>query len=427
MTTRNQLRVKELTSKQQILFPLEDILLEKEAARIVKRIVHKFSVSQKNVQANQETPPADYQIVDVNSLTHLDPRKIGAEAVGYHAAQELNLAEILKSVGLNQTQVNLALGTIIARLVHPGSELKTHGYLSERSALDELLKTDFSTLPLKNLYKISDTILKHKTAIEKALYQREKDLFNLSETITLYDLTNTYFEGRCLANPKAQYGRSKEKRSDCCLVSLGLVLDSSGFPKSSQFFPGNISEPKTLKEMLTALGATKKSLVVMDAGIASEENLTWLKKEGYKYMVVSRKQKLVMPENKDSVIVKEAPNNRVTAILIENKETDELELYCHSQAKEAKTKHMQSKACDRYEDELKKLATGLNKKGGVKKYDKVLERLGRLKEKHKKIGKRFKVTVKADENNKKAIEITWVQVEVSDNEKAPGTYCLRTN
>jgi transposase len=61
----------------------------------------------------------------------------------------------------------------------------------------------------------------------------------------LYDLTNTYFEGRAAGNAKAQFGRSKEKRSDCPLVTMGLVLDGDGFPVCSRIFDGNVSEPGT--------------------------------------------------------------------------------------------------------------------------------------------------------------------------------------
>ena len=100
---------------------------------------------------------------------------------------------------------------------------------------------------------------------------RQEDLFHLDEVVTLYDITNTYFEGRACSNNKAHYGRSKEKRSDCPLVSLGLVLDGSGFPKKSDVFPGNISEPGTLKSMLQSLGAAASATVVMDAGFASEK------------------------------------------------------------------------------------------------------------------------------------------------------------
>ena len=85
------------------------------------------------------------------------------------------------------------------------------------------------------------------------MYARERTLFEFDEIITLYDLTNTYFEGAAMANANAAFGRSKETRSDCPLVTLARVLDSSGFPKRSAVFAGNASEAKTLAHMLSEL------------------------------------------------------------------------------------------------------------------------------------------------------------------------------
>ena len=243
----------------------------------------------------------------------------------------------------------------------------------------------------------------------------------------LYDLTNTYFEGRCTQNPKAQYGRSKEKRSDCGIVTLALVLDASGFPKKSKIYPGNVSEQATLKEMIETLEGDKQSIIVMDAGIATEKNIEWLQQDGYQYIVVSRKRNLQMPDAETPVILKDEKHNRVEAVLVSNEKTNELELYCHSQAKEAKTKVMVSKASKRYEGELEKLSAGLNKKGFTKKYEKVMERLGRLKEKNRKINALYDIAVEADEERINAIKLTWARNEASVNTKQAGIYCLRTN
>ncbi|MCK5191015.1 MAG: hypothetical protein KAR12_13270, partial [Methylococcales bacterium] len=140
--------------------------------------------------------------------------------------------------------VILLLFSII--LVAPGSELSTHDWLNHRSCLGELIDYDYGNLSLTRLYTVSDKLLRHQTALESFLATQEASLFNLQRSIVLYDLTNTYFEGQCHRNPQAQFGRSKEKRSDCPLVTMGLVLDGEGFPLTSQVFPGNASEPATL-------------------------------------------------------------------------------------------------------------------------------------------------------------------------------------
>jgi len=406
---------------------LSDIVVAKNQSAPVATHDNTTSEAASILRENASGVAVDYQTVDINSLQHRDIRKIGAEYVGLHAAQQLKLERILLEIGFNQKQVHIALANIIGRLVQPGSERSTHRYLSEHSALDELLNTDFSDLSLKNFYKIADLLYKNKEKIEKSLYHREKDLFNLEETISLYDITNTYFEGRCLANPKAQYGRSKEKRTDCPLVALGMILDGSGFPKKSDIFPGNIGEPKTLQKIIESLGDNKKAIIVMDAGFATEENLNWMRETQRKYIVVSRKRDLVMPDDNAPIIVKQTTNNLVKVTLVDNKETNELELYCHSKAKEEKTKQMVNKFTDRFETELLKLKEGLNKKGYTKQYDKVVEKVGRLKEQYKKVGKLYEISITPDADSKNASNIVWKRLEDQTSSDKTGFYCLRTN
>ena len=165
----------------------------------------------------------------------------------------------------------------------------------------------------------------------------------------------------------------------------------------------------------------------MDAGFATEENISWLKEQGYQYIVVSRKKHSDIPEDANKVIVKEDKNNIVHARMVENKKTSELELYCHSSAKEAKSKKMIDEVSARYEEELQKLSDGLAKKGCTKKYDKVMEKIGRLKEKYKKVNKYYDIAINADEDNILAESITWKQRTDAINTESYGVYCLRTN
>ena len=124
------------------------------------------------------------------------------------------------------------------------------------------------------------------------LFSQAQSIFGFGETVTLYDLTNTYFEGIAAGVGKAKRGHSKESRSDCPLVTLAMALDSSGFRRRSRVFAANsntsASEPATLGDMLSGLGAPPGATVVMDAGIATEANLTWLRAQRYHDVVVSR-------------------------------------------------------------------------------------------------------------------------------------------
>jgi hypothetical protein len=221
----------------------------------------------------------DYHTVDLDTLELLRPRSVAIEHVALAALRQVGLDKKLAALGFNGPQQAAAIGTLVARMAAPGSELATHQWLQEQSALGELIDFDFLELDLMALYRISDQLLKHKGALEGFLYQQEHTLFDFEEVITLYDLTNTYCEGTAKGNANAALGRSKEKRSDCPLVTLALVLDASGFPKRSEIFAGNVSEPKTLAQMLgklTSQHRDKAPTVVLDAGIASEENIAWL-------------------------------------------------------------------------------------------------------------------------------------------------------
>ena len=250
----------------------------------------------------------------------------------------------------------------------------------------------------------------------------------IEEVITLYDLTNTYFEGTAQGNANAHLGKSKEKRSDCPLVTLALVLDASGFPKRSEIFAGNISEPKTLSKLLDKLvsGHTDTApTVVLDAGIATEENIAWLVENGYRYLVVSRKrQRRFDPDA--AVLIKERENVTIRAQRCINAETGEVELYCHSSQRENKERGIAELFAKRFEAALEKLAEGLHKKGAVKRYEKVLERLGRLRQKYSRAAQYYEIRVEKDPPSGKATAIHW-QRTTPIAETLPGVYCLRTN
>ena len=231
---------------------------------------------------------AVYEEVDVQSLELIRPRTVGVEHVGLQAAKKLGLSEILEKVGLNGIQRSCALASIIGRMAVPGGELPTWTWLRERSALGELLDVDFEGVALSQFYRVADRLVNKREEIEKLLFDNINSLFSLPATVTLYDLTNTYFEGVMNGNKSAKDGHSKEKRTDCPLVTLGLVLDGSGFIRRSRVFDGNVAEATTLKGMLIGLNAPPSALVIMDRGIATEENVAWLKTNNYKYLVVNR-------------------------------------------------------------------------------------------------------------------------------------------
>jgi transposase len=277
------------------------------------------------------------------------------------------------------------------------------------------------------MYRAADALWKHSDQIEQTLFSRISDLFGFSTTITLYDLTNTYFEGEASNNTKAKHGRSKEKRSDCPLVTLGLVLDGSGFVRQSQIFAGNVSEPGTLDIMLEKLHAPPGALVVMDAGIASEANIQGLIKAGYGYLVVSRERARQF-DAEAAISLETAAHETVRCQKVLTDDGKEVRLFCHSQGREQKEQAMAERFSSRFEAELKALNEGLQRPRTEKSPDKLWERIGRLKEKQRGIGQHYQINLQTDGSGEKATGITWEkQIVPGTYVSLPGVYCLRSN
>jgi len=400
-----------------------EAIAEQIAARLVSR--RGTAVEEQTGGSAQES---DYQRVDVARVEVIRPRSVGAEHVALEALRRLGLDRKLVELGFNRHQLSAAIGTIVGRMVQPGSELATHQWLQQRSGLGELLDDDFSALDLTRLYRVSDQLLAHRAALETHLYRQELDLFSLSETITLYDLTNTFFEGTASGNPKAQYGHSKEKRTDCPLVTLALVLDASGFPKRSEVFEGNVSEPKTLEKMLQRLSLAPGAVaptVVLDAGIATEENLAWLAEQGYRYLAVSRERHKQF-DAEAATLIRAAGDTQIRAQRVLDEVSGEVRLYCHSTGREAKERGIERRFSTRLEADLQYLAEGLHLPRRVKNYEAVLTRIGRLRQRYSRVARYYDIRLEKDEASGNAKALVWTRI-VPTEDTLPGVYCLRTN
>ena len=400
-------------------------------------IQQRITLSKHQVEKTQQ---AEYETIDLNSVSNSKVRSIGAEYVGYETFKQLGFDTLFNKLGLSKQEIDLTALSIVGKLVYPASERRTRAWAQHLTGLDELLSTDFTHLSNNALYRTSDLLLSHKTQIEEHLKSRERDLFSLKENIILYDLTNTYFEGSTKKNKKANWGRSKEKRSDCPLVTLGLVIDEMGFPKASKIFKGNVYEADTLLKMLELLQgetiqsastqaspkAKKGITVVIDAGISTEDNLKLLKAEGYDYICVARNKPFDASEIEldNLVTIKQDKTNKVEAKLV--KGDDESVLYCKSFLKGKKEQAMKTKMQQRFEDGIKQIAASLAKKGGVKKYGKVVERIGRLKEKNASIAHYYSVNVKHKDDIVSAVDWKFLKVEKAE-QRFSGSYFLRTS
>ena len=366
-----------------------------------------------------------YQEVDLDSLDLVRPRSIGVEHAALSVMRRCGFEDKLAALGLNRPQVAAAVGNVIARMAHPGSELASHAWLQQRSGLGELIGFDFEAMDLNRLYRASDDLFKHRDALQDHLFAQAQSSFGFGQTITLYDLTNTYFEGVAAGVGKAKRGHSKECRSDCPLVTLAMALDGSGFPRRSRVFAGNAVESATLKDMLAGLGAPAGATVVMDAGIATEANLTWLRANGYHYVVVSR----LRERQFDAALATEVQSAGDVKIKIHRVIDDQGHalLYCHSPAREQKDRAIDATKAAGFEAVLLKLQAGLSKPRGTTDVAKIMERLGRAKQRYSRAAQHYQVEVVKDAAGTRVQAINWTKrIKPGSAAMHPGVYCLRT-
>src|SRR6266480_3956555 len=179
-------------------------------------------------------------------------REAGPVHVGHQLWGQLEMNRILQQAGLSARACRLTEVMTLNRLICPSSEHAMPDWI-RRTALGDILQEDFSELADEALYRNLDRLHPNREAIERALAEKEKTLFNLDDTVYLYDLTSTYFEGQATANPQAKRGCSRDKRPDCKQVVVGLVVDRDGFPKAHEIFDGNTQDRRSLDQMLDAL------------------------------------------------------------------------------------------------------------------------------------------------------------------------------
>jgi transposase len=394
---------------------------------IIKERLNKEANS---VEVEPKKSVAIYETIDIASVTSSDSRTTGAENLVTASMREYKFDKILKKLKFTDNQIDYAKMLIVGRLVHPGSERETVRWINENSAIAELLKTDIKVYD-NALHRTSCLLMDKHEEIEESLSEHAREIFDLQETIILYDLTNTYFEGSKRKSKIAKPGRSKERRNDRPLVTLALTVDGDGFPKQSRILKGNISEPETLEDILNQLSKETeridfKKTIVLDAGIASEKNIEKIKDKQFNYVAVSRKGSY--PEEFwDSCTEKDLKLNDDTTRLNVKMVTKDGEswLHCHSEQKEAKEKAILEKKIETFEKEINKLHDGLSKKGTRKKYDYIIEKIGRLKERYG-VGSLYTIDVEQCSNKATKIEYSKNPAGKAKQENV-GNYVLRTN
>lgn len=379
-----------------------------------------------------ETEEKKKRMIDMDSIKHKDVREIGGEWICYQTINQLNISEKLKSLGWDDESIQLAITQIISRAVYPFSENRTTRWIKENSSVCEITGYPVEKITKDKLYKSALDLYKIKDSLEAYLSKKTNELFDLEDKIILYDLTNTYFEGRKAGSEIAKFGRSKEKRNDCKLVVLALVINSEGFVKYSNVFEGNASDSTSLPVIIDNIRARtsteKRAVVVLDAGIATEENLALLEAKGYDYVCVSRskiKDYEIDPEGRVQEIVSQN-KDIITLEKIKSAQTTDYLLKVKSTGKALKEASMNQQFEQRFKLEITKIRASLHKKNGVKKLDKVHQRVGRAIGKYPSIAKHYQIEV-LSENDQATDIILHEQKSYQENQKQTGSYFIRTN
>ena len=326
--------------------------------------------------------------------------EFGPQLVGMAAWRASGLNEKLAELGLNRRAAAIAQSMVINRLIEPLSEWALIEWL-ERTALPECLNVRVTKTTKDRLYKTSDELLAKRKKLEEHLRGTEAAWFDKPSSIVLYDVTNTHFEGLCEANPKAARGKNKQKRNDCLQVAVGMAFDEHGLALAHEVFEGNITDAKTLLQMIdrleSSVAGTRKPVVILDAGIATDANLQMLKQRGYSYMVnITRGRRTTYAQEFSAAGFTPLPGRdadeqvEVKTIVHPELPDDRLVL-CRSMKRREKEQAMISKAEERFLKDAEALRARVAQ-GRLKDPEKILKKIGGLLTKHPRVARFHEVT-----------------------------------
>ena len=376
--------------------------------------------------------------IDPDKVAVESVREAGTVHVGLSFWKRMGFDDALQTAGLSERTRVLTCAMVMNRLIAPASEHAMPAWM-RRTAVGELLGTDFETLSESALYRNMDRLHPQRALIESDLVERERELFNLDQTIFFYDLTSTYFEGQALNNPKAKRGYSRDKRPDCKQVVVGLVINRDGFPQAHEIFDGNTQDRFSLPAMLDALearvgGFRRGQMVVLDRGMAFDENLEQLRAKGLHYLVASRHSERTRwlaefetLEGFDEVIRVPSPRNRwqkKTKVEVKLKRTEEETfVLCISEGRKLKDRAIRDKHEQRLLRDLTKLQARISA-GRLANAVKVGEAIGRLRERYPRVARYYDI---AFDNTTPALRYSLNEPRRQLAERLDGSYVLKSD
>jgi transposase len=375
--------------------------------------------------------------LEVDRVEMEEAREAGPVHVGHQVWRQLGLDAILADAGFSPRACTWTEVMTLNRLVCPRSEHAMPDWIRS-TALGDILRQDFSTLVDETLYRNLDRLHPQRETLERELAEREKTLFNLDDSIFLYDLTSTYFEGEVASNPQAKRGYSRDKRPDCKQVVVGLVLDRDGFPKAHEVFDGNTQDRASLDPMLDALekrtGKRPGTTVIVDRGMAYDENLEQIRKRGLHYLVAGlqgeRNQwraELESAEGWEEIARTPSPRNpfqKKSRVQIKRQQKgDVVYILCRSDGREEKDRAIREKQETKLLADLTKLQQRISKEH-LQEEKKIQQAIGRLRERYPRVARYY--AIEYDAGEKKLSWPEWAEKKARAG-KLDGSYVLKTD
>jgi transposase len=311
----------------------------------------------------------------------------------------------------------------VSRLVKPSAEYFIHQHWYSQSAMDVLLDCDFEIAAKNRLYRCLDRILPYKDELCTYLKDKWQGMFDLEYDILLYDITSTYFEGLCRYNSKAQFGHSKDRRSDCRQVLIALVVTPDGFPVDYELLAGNTSEKTTLKPLLNKIESMygrANRVWLMDRGIPTEATLEFMRDNGISYLVGTPRKLLDDYRRELSEKDWQQINSGVRIKYIDK--DGECYVLARSRDRMHKERAMRKR-------KLRKYLDGLEKLKGYRNRDLFMQRLGKLKHNAGSCHKCVELKIPKHKQRIEAGEFAYHlnRDKYRDMSHRDGQYFLRTN
>ena len=350
-------------------------------------------------------PAAQWEVANVAALRVERVRDFGEVWLGLALWHRLGLGKLIESLvepGKEEVSwADVASVLTVGRFCAQRSELGIAEHWYERTALEDITGVPLSKINDDRLYRGLDVLGAHKDKLCGHLMERYRDWFGVQFEFLIYDVTSTFFEGAAEENEKAARGYSRDQRSDCKQVCIGLVCSPEGLPLSFEVFAGNRNDVTTVEQIVTDMerkyGAAQR-VWVMDRGMVSEKNIAFLRERNARYLVGTPKAQLrdfekALLENQGWHSVQSGLEARLIAH--PDGKGEEQYVLCRSTARAEKERAMLARQTEKLCAELQKIDAALREKPSAKTGD-IERRIGRWLGKYPAAAKVIQATVERD-------------------------------